>query len=750
MGKRKADAISPIKPQFIASTPAKGLRSKKVRFTTNTLPEDLSTTGLTPAVRRAGLATRKRRTSTPARLGYVPSSPSSEADFVQFTPLRQALDDRTKRRIRRHGLTDVVNEHDSERRENTHLRHEIRRKDRELAQMKEQLEEVQQQVDSQERASQRDEVQSRVDEIENELSTLRRSFGAVTGEENWDHVPRRSSGPGSEGGDTIQIYEDDTDPYQDDLLPPAVPVQDRVDATLMSLELASARQEKQNLLSSFGGRSTRSFDASDLNFADSPSRPKNISQAQDPMSRTSPHDIQKQLRAAKARADDAELALTALENEVRALGFMKASDPSAMGCLEALAGHFREIRLQLEDLVPGETVFSFNNPALFPELTEKLRKVISDLAARDAELKTLRNQEKSLRGNFDHALAAGDKAAKKVKELESAIEDAAEETLHIRMKSQQLERDLETSEADSQRLREALQNYRKEVRRLEDLITSVEAQHGIALAEVQATAQQWETTASDMDAKAAAETVGRQKAEESAVARLRRITELDESLSKMKDIAEQKEQQLNDLQGRHDTELSGVHDRNTTLANALTNANAEVEKLRTAYSKLEEQYLYEVQQGTLTVEEIQHQMIKAATRITERGKGYKRGSKVRLANWQLESDDYPVGEDGMPMTPASTVRFASPEEDDDREGGDRSSPASEHVPGSVEIGRGRKKQPLTPALGLKKGMGRRRYDSGVGMSPLGEESEGEDYGRDSGFVTPDLSSEADIDMGVEV
>ncbi len=43
--------------------------------------------------------------------------------------------------------------------------------------------------------------------------------------------------------------------------------------------------------------------------------------------------------------------------------------------------------------------------------------------------------------------------------------------------------------------------------------------------------------------------------------------------------------------------------------------------------------------------------------------------------------------------------------------------------------------------------GRRRYDSGVGMSPLGEESEAE--ADDSGFVTPDPSSEADVDMGVE-
>ena len=762
MAKRKAEAISPVKTRAAAAassaTPARTRASKKVRFSTsdlpaatNALPQD--TTGLTPAVRKAGLSTPKRRTSTPARPSYIPSSPASEVDYVQFTPLRQALDERCKRRLRRNGLSEVVNEYQSEKRDNTHLRHEIRRKDQELKQLKDDLEQARHQALTSEQASQTEDVQSRVDEVEAELSQLRRSFGVEQSESevNWDHVPRRSSGPRSEGGDTIPIFEDDADPYQADSLPPPVPAEDRVDATLMSLEVASARQAKQDMLRSFS-RNSRSFDSADLNFADSPFRPREAASNIDVTPGTSSHELQKQVRLAKSRAEDAELALTALEGEVRALGFTHAADASASGSLTELADHFRSIRLDLERLMPGETTISFHNPALFPELVKKIKQLTEHLSARDKELRTLRDQEKSLRGNFEHAILASGKAELKIKELEKSIDDGAEETLHVRMRSQQLENDLKTSEADNKKLKSALEKYRDEQSRLEALISQIEEDHKMAMAKVQTSARNWETMAGDVEAKAAAETLGRRKAEESAVSRLAKIQDLEAALTKAKEYAEVTAEQLQSMQEKGTRHSQDVAERNTRIRNlstALTSAEAEVSKLQVINQKLEERYRAEVDQGQIAFDKIQHEMIKIATRTIEQSKGYKRGSKVRLANWELESDDYPVGEDGMPMTPASMVRIADPEADQEGEserGDGSSSPASEHVPGSVEVGRGRKRLPLTPALGLKK-RGRRRYDSGVGMSPLGEESEFEV--DDSGFVTPDLSSEADVDMGVE-
>ncbi|RMZ75966.1 hypothetical protein DV737_g5057, partial [Chaetothyriales sp. CBS 132003] len=755
MAKRKASAVSPVKSTSAANTaaptPSRTRAVKKTRFSGSSIPTNTSTrsaatsTGLTPAVQKAVLSTPRRRASTPANLGHVPSSSpaTSELEYAQFTPLRQVLDERCKRRIRRNGLSDVVNEYQSEKRENSQLRHEIRCKDQELKQMQQELEAAKRQPQTVEQAVQTVAVQSRVDEAEEELSRLRRSFAIEPQElhDGWDHVPRRTGGPRSVGGDTIPIFEDDADPYPTGSLPPPVPVQDRVDATLMSLELASARQAKQDMLNSFS-RNSRSFDttADLLDFADSPSKAADGPHHQSSISsRVHAQEIRKQLALAKSRADDAELALSALEGEVRALGFSQAEDAPASACLTALADHFRAIRLDLEHLMPGETAMSFdNNSALLPELVKKLKQLVQQLAARDGELQRLRSQEKSLRGNFDHAIVAAGKAQGKVKELEKSIDDAAEETLHMRMKSQRLERDLDERQSDVQKLQAALDKYREEVQRLEALISQVEDDHKKAMATVQAsaqswetTAQHWETTAGDMGAKAAAETVGRRKAEESAVSRLAKIQDLESALNKAKEQAEETAERLQAVEEksmRQREEVGRLNVRNSNLSTALTSAEAEIAKLTAINEKLEERYRTEVESGCQTVEKIQHELIRAATRITEQGKGYRRSTKVRLANWELESDDYPVGEDGLPMTPASTV-----------------SPTSEHLPGSVEVRRGRKRQQLTPAVGFRK-RGRRSYDSGVGIDSCGDESEAEV--DDSGLASPELSSDADVDMSV--
>ncbi|RMZ79170.1 hypothetical protein DV738_g3542, partial [Chaetothyriales sp. CBS 135597] len=603
-------------------------------------------TGLTPAVRKAGLSTPKRRASTPANLGrHVPaSSPAtSELEYAQFTPLRQVLDERCKRRIRRNGLSEVVNDYQSEKRENTHLRHEIRRKDEELKQMRQQLEAARRKPQTGEQAVQTEAVQSRVEEVEEELSRLRRSFGLdiqptqeLEVDVSWDHVPRRvGGGPRSIG--------------------------DRVDATLMSLELSSARQAKQDMLHSFS-RTSRSFDTADfLNFADAASAQQQGSshgKQSSTSSRVNLQEIRKQLTLAKSRADDAELALSALEGEVRALGFTQDADAPASTCLAALADHFRAIRLDLEHLMPGETAISFDNAALLPEMVKKLKQLAQQLAARDAELQGLRSQEKSLRGNFDHAIIAAGKAQSKIKELEKSIDDAAEETLYMRMKNQQLARDLNERQSDVEKLQAALDKYRQEVQRLEALISQVEDEHKRAMATVQASAKGWETVASDMEAKAAAETLGRRKAEESAVKRLAKIQELEDALNKAKELAEETGERLQEVEERslrHREEVGQLNVRNSNLSTALTSAEAEIAKLKAINQKLEERYRNEVESGRQAVERMQHEVIKAATRISEQGKGYRRSSKVRLANWELESDDYPVGEDGLPMTPASTV-----------------------------------------------------------------------------------------------
>ena len=401
--------------------------------------------------------------------------------------------------------------------------------------------------------------------------------------------------------------------------------------------------------------------------------------------------------------------------------------------------------------MPGETTISLsNNAELFPELMRKITSLISQLHSREAELKSLRNQERSLKGNFDHALLAAGKADAKIKDLEKALDQMAEESMETRMRAQEFQRQRDESTKDNEKLQTALEKYRGEVKRLEDLIEKTDGEHQIAMQQVkEESSSAWEKV-DEMEAKVSAEKTGRRRAEESAVGRLKRIQELEAALHTARESAENVQERLRTAehdQTMHTEEKGALNARISGLATALASANAEVEKLRQTNMRLEQQYRTEVAQGEQTVSRMHEELIKAATRITEAGKGYKRGSRVRLANWELESDDVDVDESGAPMTPQSIVRFA--EDADEVEYGDGDRSGSESLPGSVQMSRGKmsrsRSMSLTPAPSAMKMKGRRKYDSGIGMSPLTEsEAEVEDSGLER--TTPELSSEADVEM----
>ena len=633
-----------------------------------------------------------------------------------------------------------------------HLRREIKEKDAELQKLKAELEEARASPDKQTTSDLESAgTQSRVAEVEEELDALRRSFGVSdslpAAVETWDHIPRTGNGPNSEGGDTILIYEDDADPYGEPSEKVQFNMQDKADAALMGLELESARQAKQSMLSSFS-RNDKFFNT-DLHFADSPAKPRNTNTSGIPPAtpRTLHHNLSKQLKSATSRAEDAELALTALEGEVRALGFNSGEDATTSASLATLGDHFRSIRLELERLMPGETTFSFQNSELFPELLRKMKALIQQLGSREAELRSLRNQERSLKGNFDHAIMAAGKAEMKIKDLDKALDDMASDSMETRMRAQELERQRDEKSKDVEKLQSALEKYRGEVNRLEDLIEKIEGDHQLVMQQVkEESSTAWEKV-DEMEAKVSAEETGRRKAEESAVTRLKRIQDLESALHKARENAEQVEERLKTTELRESNnadEVGTLNSRISGLSTALASANAEVEKLRQVNSRLEQQYRTEVAHGEKTVSRMHEELIKAATRITEAGKGYRRGSKVRMANWELESDDVDVDETGAPMTPSSVVRFAEDaEEFEDGENYD--------LPGSVDVVRGkrsaRKARVLTPAV-MGKGR-RRKYDSGIGMSPLTEgESDVDVDGQ--GMITPELSSEGDVEMDFQL
>ncbi|KAK6219125.1 hypothetical protein LQW54_002374 [Pestalotiopsis sp. IQ-011] len=129
-------------------TPSRTRTKKRVRFS-DPGPEltahnsSSSSTGLTPMVRRSTLggnasSSKRRRYSAPAEARDGNAAPDNE---VHFLSLRQVLDDRVKRRIRRNGLSEEMNIIDGEKKVRAQRQaSEIERLRRELAQRDEEIE----------------------------------------------------------------------------------------------------------------------------------------------------------------------------------------------------------------------------------------------------------------------------------------------------------------------------------------------------------------------------------------------------------------------------------------------------------------------------------------------------------------------------------------------------------------------------------------------------------------------------------
>ncbi|KAK4172961.1 hypothetical protein QBC36DRAFT_381369 [Triangularia setosa] len=197
-------APSKSSDSVVATTPRRKTTRKRVRFSdpgpilgdAAAEMEDgpaLSSTGLTPMISRTRLLgtpkshTRRRHSSAPV---HSTTSASTESEEITFLPLRQVLDGRVKRRIRRNRLSEEMNAIFSERRANAQqtkaelnrLRQELEEKDEEIMRLQEETV----MVDTE-----------RVWELERKVSRLKRQLNQISGATSSPSPssPAASSGP---------------------------------------------------------------------------------------------------------------------------------------------------------------------------------------------------------------------------------------------------------------------------------------------------------------------------------------------------------------------------------------------------------------------------------------------------------------------------------------------------------------------------------------------------------------------------
>lgn len=775
--KRRCSATSPVKDRSSTAfsnpsdnapdaapqpmTPSRNRSKKRVRFSDPGISK--SSTGLTPFVRQASLTTPRRR-SAPSH-----TSSTTITQEIQFTPFRQVLDERSKRRIRRNGLSEQGNDYEADQKIKADLEKQVQAKDDELRKLREELAAAKVASADNLPSAREEPSGQRIDEVEAELAALRESFNNALeanddfADINWDQVNAHKAGatpgPPSESGDTIQIWEDDDALAVDVDTAPVVQPDHGQDAALlaMALDLEAAKHEKRRLFHDVRHHLPGSsiIPSTSFEFADSPSSSQqnlNTSLSSLP----SPpkdfyRDLSATLKATTRRAEDAELALHNLDTELKTLGF-EGSDGSAV--IAEITGQFRKARLELERAVPGETVSAFENAKILPEIVARVKSLARQLKDKDAELKAMRDQQKTLKGNFEHAILASDKSNQRVRELENAIENGAEEMLHTRIKVQGLEKEGAEKDKSISALITALEKYREDVTRLEQLVTQLEGEMAVQVQEAKnGVMAEKEQQVSDLEAKVAAEERGRRAAEKSAVDRLATIRELEAKMEIAQHHAVDVQLQLNALMASKEEEefklkkklheqdeqaqaqLGALNTRISNLGTALASANAEVEKLKAHKVKLEERLRKEVELGERAVEVIKEELMRSLGKVNETKNSYVRGAKIRVANGELRDAEEDECESGAePMTPVSLVRFVDVEANE------------EHVEGSIEVSRGKGRRSRRKG---KHGRHGKRSDSGIGMGTLSEEDEADGMDELSdgvGEFSLDGDDEVDVAM----
>lgn len=738
---------------------------KKVRFSDpgpQLQPFEEGSTGLTPAILRTSFeecdiaqnetynltpSRRQRRQSAPVESTRSLQDPTFPIELppvprmLQFTPLRQILDERTQRRIRRIGLSKEIDEIQREKRENLRNSREIlRQKDVELAALKEELEAIKNTkipTENHENHGERGEISSdskrKIAELEAEVSRLRHEISQSTASA-WGALDHQADHEGdaimtngsvisddtilmSNSSDLRSYYSrefgaplspastSDTIPITNDASAHASIADPHQEAEMvaLSLDLAAARQEKKDLFNEWRAHIDSSNpDDNDGSRLSSP--PPDFM-----------HQIVPTLKAALARASEASSALESVRGALADMGF---SGSNADEVIAELRQRFRSARLELERAVPGETpsVGLEDGSSTLNALVERVKRLANELEREREFHEGTLGREKALRGQFDACLFRYEAASKKIHDLEETIDSSAEDMLHARMRIQELERRGNDQAVGIDRLNAALDKYHDEVRGLEKLITSMEA-------EAAASKEGYKLTILTLENKVKHEETARRLAESAAAENVDLVRELqdtveqnqirvDDLTAKVEFLERERNQVVEAMESKaaeqlelHDQEIGSMNVRLSELTTSLDDARSEVEKLRRLNTSLEERLQAEIGARNRLADKWAADQARSFAYMKEAINAERRGSKVRAANWKIMSDDL-ESEATMPgsepITPISMTRFVD-----------------------VEVGRGKH---------------RRRIDSGVGFGVLTEEELEDDDNASQACISsePDL------------
>ena len=362
---------------------------------------------------------------------------------------------------------------------------------------------------------------------------------------------------------------------------------------------------------------------------------------------------------------------------------------------------FRSARISLEYLFPGEIALGLvpeDPKPLLDVMLDRMRALKAQAIMAEGSLKATETQESNLRNQFNAVIAQLDRARVYADDLskrhsnEKSRADNAQARVNMleaslqntSSKATDLAKEVDEKERSIEKLQNALESYRVEVGKLEQLITKSEGEQNAAMSQLRS---EMDEAVADLECHVAAETRGRREAEQEVREQNVRIKELKVREQELQAAVHKKQEVIRETEAIFAQEREGrerevgglnvtIGHLSTDLAESKAKVAAAEEKQQLLMKNLQE----ERDAGLRAVEAVQAEL----ARCTEKAEGVK----IAHVN-DVQRRGAEVTEHKGLLTPVSVTRFKD-------------------VEGYVEFRRG------------KKG---KRPDSGIGVL---EEDEDED------------------------
>jgi hypothetical protein len=567
-----------------------------------------TSTGLTPMIRRTTVRTTPKVRRTPRRKSTPFARPVSTADAgpsspldgeVTFLPLRQVLDGRVVRRLRRNGLSEEMNCIHSAKRES------IRKSNAVLEGLRRQLEERDAEI---ERLMDETVVfdTERVWALETEVRRLKVLLGDKTGRTEESNARDESrhdwtmAARDPYAGDSMAVDDMVTDHFGEDSMaqivcgtpsrranesfhsiptPPDTspaamiesPSAHNITRLLFtpssnaSVQVALPDPEKQRIEEELESLRLEVAKLAQVleGYEDTAGRLAEQMDAVCPMDENDvPADtlpVEAQVTKLLRMLSDRTAALDSLGSDLGKLGFAGTDAPEI---LTSLTTSFRAARLELEYLTPGEIALPLTSAgaATLDLLLATLRSLASQAKEADAQIDEYHALELSLRQQLGTRVEVNGELAREVERLKSCVTEREGRITDL--------------EVGAERLKGAVRGYVRDMKELEGLVVRMEREMGSKNIKLEEERARNRDLALELEAEGAEKSKAVAELEAKLVAAVSGTEALQKSVV---ELEAKHAQQLSTLKMKHKTSIA---DLNKSSGRALALRDARVAELR--------------------------------------------------------------------------------------------------------------------------------------------------------------------------